>query len=203
MLKEIVIAIQSYLEAHRFIVKHRLWKWILITGIVYALLFFASLYCIQIQRLKLFGYLFFWLSFLGKFSMILCFPILLYYWYENYGLQWRTFFQILAINIFIILTLIFGLFIHFQNLDMIVEPLNIVNNLWPTGTFLSYFYELFNAMKLTHLKEWTTIFKILFKSLFAIYVGFLFFFIMRKSCQTVVQVWSFPNKSRQWRKRSL
>ena len=44
MLKEIIIAIQSYAEAHRFIVKHRLWKWILVTGIVYAALFFASLY---------------------------------------------------------------------------------------------------------------------------------------------------------------
>jgi CysZ protein len=44
MLKEIIIAVQSYAEAHHFIVKHRLWKWILVTGIVYALLFFASLY---------------------------------------------------------------------------------------------------------------------------------------------------------------
>jgi CysZ protein len=44
MLKEIIIAIQSYADAHRFIVKHRLWKWILVTGIVYAVLFFASLY---------------------------------------------------------------------------------------------------------------------------------------------------------------
>ena len=44
MLKEIVIAIQSYLDAHRFIVKHRLWKWILVPGILYALLFFASMY---------------------------------------------------------------------------------------------------------------------------------------------------------------
>ena len=44
MLKEIVIAIQSYLEAHRFIVKHRLWKWIVVPGILYALLFFFSMY---------------------------------------------------------------------------------------------------------------------------------------------------------------
>jgi CysZ protein len=44
MLKEIIIAIQSYAEAHRFIVKHRLWKWILVTGIVYAALFLASFY---------------------------------------------------------------------------------------------------------------------------------------------------------------
>lgn len=44
MLKEIVIAIQSYIEAHQFIVKHRLWKWILIPGILYAIMFGTSMY---------------------------------------------------------------------------------------------------------------------------------------------------------------
>jgi CysZ protein len=44
LLKEIVIAVQSYFEAHRFIVKYRLWKWILIPGILYALLFIISMY---------------------------------------------------------------------------------------------------------------------------------------------------------------
>ena len=44
MLKEIVIAFQSYIEAHRFIVKHRLWQWILIPGIIYAVLFCAGMY---------------------------------------------------------------------------------------------------------------------------------------------------------------
>jgi CysZ protein len=44
LLKEIVIAIQSYIEAHQFIVKHRLWKWILIPGLLYALLFAVSMY---------------------------------------------------------------------------------------------------------------------------------------------------------------
>ena len=39
MLKEIIISIQSWLQAHRFIVKHKLWKWILIPGIIYAVLF--------------------------------------------------------------------------------------------------------------------------------------------------------------------
>ena len=43
MLKEIIIAIQSYIEAHRFIVKHRLWKWILVPGIIYAILFFTGI----------------------------------------------------------------------------------------------------------------------------------------------------------------
>lgn len=44
MLKEIIIAIQSYVQAHRFIVKHRLWKWILIPGLIYAILFCAGIY---------------------------------------------------------------------------------------------------------------------------------------------------------------
>jgi CysZ protein len=44
LLKEIVTAIQSYFKAHQFISKHRLWKWILIPGIVYLLLFCISMY---------------------------------------------------------------------------------------------------------------------------------------------------------------
>ncbi|MBD0278215.1 MAG: EI24 domain-containing protein [Flavisolibacter sp.] len=44
MLKEIVIAIQSYFEAHQFIRRHRLWKWILIPGIIYAILFVIGMY---------------------------------------------------------------------------------------------------------------------------------------------------------------
>ena len=44
MLKEIVIAFQSYFKAHQFIRKHRLWKWIIIPGIIYAILFIVSMY---------------------------------------------------------------------------------------------------------------------------------------------------------------
>ncbi|UEG50235.1 EI24 domain-containing protein [Ferruginibacter lapsinanis] len=44
MLKEIIIAIQSYLQAHRFIVKHRLWKWILIPGLIYSIMFCVGIY---------------------------------------------------------------------------------------------------------------------------------------------------------------
>lgn len=44
MLKEIVISIQSYVKAHQFIQQHRLWKWILVPGILYAILFGASMY---------------------------------------------------------------------------------------------------------------------------------------------------------------
>lgn len=44
MLKEIIIAFQSYVKAHQFISKHRLWKWILIPGILYSILFIVGLY---------------------------------------------------------------------------------------------------------------------------------------------------------------
>ncbi len=44
MLKEIVIAIQAYRKAHIFIGKHRLWKWILIPGLFYMILFTVGLY---------------------------------------------------------------------------------------------------------------------------------------------------------------
>lgn len=44
MLKEIIIALQAYYKAHQFIKEHKLWKWIFIPGIVYALLFMVSMY---------------------------------------------------------------------------------------------------------------------------------------------------------------
>jgi len=44
LLKDIVIAIQSYFEAHQFIRKHKLWKWILIPGVIYTILFVTGMY---------------------------------------------------------------------------------------------------------------------------------------------------------------
>ena len=44
MLKEIIIAIQSYFKAHYFIREHKLWKWIIIPGLVYTILFIISIY---------------------------------------------------------------------------------------------------------------------------------------------------------------
>lgn len=49
MLKEIIISIQAYLEAHRFIAKHRLWKWIIIPGIIYTILFIGGIYLFWIS----------------------------------------------------------------------------------------------------------------------------------------------------------
>jgi CysZ protein len=44
MLKELIIAFQSYAKAHRFIRKNRLWKWIVLPGVLYMLLFAASMF---------------------------------------------------------------------------------------------------------------------------------------------------------------
>ena len=44
MLKEIVIAFQSWREANRFIQEHKLWKWILTPGIIYTILFIVGMY---------------------------------------------------------------------------------------------------------------------------------------------------------------
>jgi CysZ protein len=44
LLKDIIIAIQAYFQAHRFIKKHKLWKWILIPGIIYSALFVIGMY---------------------------------------------------------------------------------------------------------------------------------------------------------------
>ena len=52
MLKEIFISIQSYYAAHQFIKKHGLWKWIMIPGIVYCLLFIAGLYLFGISSVN-------------------------------------------------------------------------------------------------------------------------------------------------------
>jgi CysZ protein len=44
LLKEIIIAIQSYVKAHHFISTHKLWKWIIIPGILYTILFCVGIY---------------------------------------------------------------------------------------------------------------------------------------------------------------
>lgn len=44
MLKEIIIAIQSYFEAYGFIRENRLWKWIIVPGVIYTLLFLTGIY---------------------------------------------------------------------------------------------------------------------------------------------------------------
>jgi len=44
LFKDIIIALQSYLKAHAFINKNNLWRWIIIPGIIYTILFLAGMY---------------------------------------------------------------------------------------------------------------------------------------------------------------
>lgn len=39
MLKELILSIRAYFYAHRFILQHKLWKWMIIPGILYTFLF--------------------------------------------------------------------------------------------------------------------------------------------------------------------
>ena len=43
MLKELILAIRAYFTAHRFILQHKLWKWMIIPGIIYAYLFLVGM----------------------------------------------------------------------------------------------------------------------------------------------------------------
>ncbi|MEP6583155.1 MAG: EI24 domain-containing protein [Ginsengibacter sp.] len=58
MLQEIIIAIQAYFKAHRFIVKNKLWRWILIPGVIYALLFLTGFYFFLKSSVHVVDYLF-------------------------------------------------------------------------------------------------------------------------------------------------
>lgn len=96
MLKDIVIAIQAYFKAHRFIVKHRLWKWILIPGVLYALLFGVSIYFFWTSCNQAIEYIFTvtglsgwikkleasWLSFLLIFGTIILNIIFLFFYFS-------------------------------------------------------------------------------------------------------------------------
>lgn len=58
MLKEIVIAIDAYFRAHKFISRHRLWRWIIIPGMLYTVLFVSGMYFFVISSNGAVSYLF-------------------------------------------------------------------------------------------------------------------------------------------------
>ncbi len=102
MLKEIVIAIQSYSEAHRFIQKHRLWKWIIIPGIIYSILFVISMYFFCKSATAVIEYLTnltglnnwiqkfenSWLGFLFTFAGIILWLILMLFYFSLFKYIW-------------------------------------------------------------------------------------------------------------------
>ncbi|HMZ47056.1 MAG TPA: hypothetical protein PLU36_09655, partial [Chitinophagaceae bacterium] len=44
MLKDFIIALQAYRKAHLFIQKYKLWKWIILPGLFYCILFLVGMY---------------------------------------------------------------------------------------------------------------------------------------------------------------
>lgn len=55
MLKEIIKAIRAYQKAHGFIRKHNLWRWIIVPGIIYMILFLGGFYLFALTGKKLLG----------------------------------------------------------------------------------------------------------------------------------------------------
>lgn len=43
MLKDIIIAVRAYGQAHSFIKRHKLWKWIIIPGLIYMIMFLVGI----------------------------------------------------------------------------------------------------------------------------------------------------------------
>lgn len=105
MLKEIVIAIQSYFDAHYFIKKHRLWKWIVIPGIIYMLLFVVGMY-------------FFWLSSDNAVTW-LSHQLGLEAWLQRQRSAWLSF-LFLMIGLMLRLVLVFFYFSLFKYLFLII-----------------------------------------------------------------------------------
>jgi CysZ protein len=96
MLKEIIISIQAYYHTHRFIIRHRLWKWILIPGLIYAILFCAGIYLFVVSSSSAIDFMLQksgvaewmekmqngWLSFLLIFGQIILNLILLLFYFS-------------------------------------------------------------------------------------------------------------------------
>ena len=105
MLKEIILAIQAYIQAHRFIKKHGLWKWILVPGIIYTILFIFSFY-------------FFWTSANDAIGWTLE-QIGVRAWLDNLHDSWYSFLFIVG-QIFIHILLLLSYFSLFKYLYLIV-----------------------------------------------------------------------------------
>jgi CysZ protein len=105
LLKEIIIAIQSYIDAHQFIRKHRLWKWILIPGIIYTLLFAVGIY-------------YFWIS-SGDAVTLLSRTIGVEAWLQKERSEWLSF-LFLMIGMMLRLVLVFFYFSLFKYLFLII-----------------------------------------------------------------------------------
>ncbi|MEP7236851.1 MAG: EI24 domain-containing protein [Ferruginibacter sp.] len=96
MLKEIITSIQAYFHTHRFINKHRLWKWIFIPGLIYTILFCVGIYLFVVSSNSAIDFMLqksgvaewmakmqnSWLSFLLIFAQIILNLILLLFYFS-------------------------------------------------------------------------------------------------------------------------
>lgn len=96
MLKEIITSIQAYFHTHRFIIKHRLWKWIFIPGLLYAILFCVCIYLFWISSSSAIEFMLLqtgikewmqkmqnsWLSFLLIFGQIILHLVLMLFYFS-------------------------------------------------------------------------------------------------------------------------
>ena len=105
MLKEIIISVQSYLQAHKFIMQNKLWKWILIPGLIYMLLFLAGIYL-------------FWISSNQAVEFVLQ-ETGIRAWLESMKTGWLNFFVIVG-HIIIFLVLLLFYFSFFKFLFLII-----------------------------------------------------------------------------------
>lgn len=105
MLKEIVIAIQAYRKAHIFIINHRLWKWILIPGLVYMILFTIGLY-------------FFWISADTAVSNLSQFTGVDRWLHHQHSAAWS--FVLIMVGIMVRLIMMFFYFSLFKYLFLIL-----------------------------------------------------------------------------------
>ena len=96
MLKEIILSLQAYYHTHRFIIRHKLWKWILIPGLIYTLLFCFGIYLFVVSSNSAIDFMLqksgvaewmekmqnSWLSFLLIFAQIILNLILLLFYFS-------------------------------------------------------------------------------------------------------------------------
>jgi CysZ protein len=93
MLKEIIISLQAYYQTHRFIIKHRLWKWIFIPGLIYTILFCVGIYLFYVSSSSAIEFMLqksgieewiknSWLSFLLIFAQFILNLILLLFYFS-------------------------------------------------------------------------------------------------------------------------
>lgn len=105
MLKEIVIAFQSWREANRFIQQHKLWKWILLPGVIYTILFIVGMY-------------FFWSSADNAVSWISD-KMRIENWLQQKRSGWLSFFFVMT-GMMLRLTLVLFYFSLFKYLILII-----------------------------------------------------------------------------------